>query len=63
MLDEQQIRHLLIYKICYYMAFSVSNNSWMIRLALIWVLSIFKPWHIQLIDLYSCSYTHKDVQD
>ena len=27
MLDELQIRHLLIYKICFYMAFSVVNNS------------------------------------
>lgn len=49
MLDELQIRLLQIYKICYYRAFSVVNNSWIIKLVLIWVLRIFKPQYIQMI--------------
>ena len=63
MLDELQIRHLLIYKICYYRAFSVVNNSWIIKLVLIRVLSISKPQYIQMIDSFSCSCTHKGIQD
>ena len=45
------------------MAFSIVNNSWTIKLVLIRVLSIFKPQYIQLIDLFSCSCTHKGIQD